>query len=162
MHAGLGEDFPWLVLGVGRQQVCGVYGSGQPGLFGLDRRDQVEPQERQIGEVVFGQPFGSEMRVNKPQPAQARTAPAKRRQVREEKGLCVPHNENADVTPAIDEQSDLAPDLDRDFTQRAGEFRRDDLIGSIPAPREPFEVFERLGFESARVAGDTDGWPLLS
>lgn len=59
-----------------------------------------------------------------------------------------------DVAFAIDQYSDLSPDLVRDFGQLPRQFRRDDFGGRNATLVKFFQPFELIGFESEYFAFD--------
>ena len=58
---------------------------------------------------------------------------------------------------AIDEDSDLAADLETDLREFASEFVADDALDRNAAPGEPFQPAYLAGLETAGVAVDVDG-----
>ena len=58
---------------------------------------------------------------------------------------------------AIDENSDLAADLETDLREFASEFVADDALDRNAAPGEPFQPAYLAGLETTGVAVDVDG-----
>jgi hypothetical protein len=58
---------------------------------------------------------------------------------------------------AIDEDSDLAADLEADLREFAGEFVAYDALGGNAAPGESFQSAHLTGLETAGIAVDVDG-----
>ncbi len=62
----------------------------------------------------------------------------------------------------IDEDSDLAADLETDLREFASEFVTDDVFHRNAAPGESFQPAYLAGFEAAGVVVDVDGVTSLS
>jgi hypothetical protein len=58
---------------------------------------------------------------------------------------------------AIDENSDLAADLETDLREFASDLVADDALDRKAAPGESFQAAYLAGFETAGVAVDVDG-----
>jgi len=58
---------------------------------------------------------------------------------------------------AVDEDSDLAPDLEADLREFAGEFVAYDALDRNSASGESFQPAYLTGFETAGIAVDVDG-----
>jgi hypothetical protein len=58
---------------------------------------------------------------------------------------------------SIDENSDLAADLETDLREFASEFVADDALGRNAAPGESFQPTYLAGLETAGVSVDVDG-----
>ncbi len=62
-----------------------------------------------------------------------------------------------DFAAAIDEDSDLAPDLETDFGEFAGELVAYDALDRNAASGKSFQPAYLTGFETAGIAVDVDG-----
>jgi len=62
-----------------------------------------------------------------------------------------------DRATAIDEHSDLSPNVARQFGQLPGEFVVEQDTGVEAASKQAIELLDLAGLEAARVAVDLDG-----
>ena len=101
-----------------------------------DRGDRVEPQQREVGEVVARERLAAQVRVDEPQAAEAARAAAHAAEVGQDDLRRVADDHVLDRAAAIDQHADLAVQLRR---------LRRELRGELGATRS----------RSARRAGDT-------
>jgi hypothetical protein len=126
----------------------------QPVRQDLDHGDQVEPQEREVVQVVVRERLPLEMGMDEPQAAEAPDAAAQASDVRQLEALGVSDHDVADRSVAGDEDADLAAELARDFGQMAGELGRDYLGRVDPAPEGALECADFGSLYASNVAVD--------
>jgi hypothetical protein len=98
-----------------------------------DRRHQIEPQQRQINEVVAGQRLVAEVRVHQAQPTKPATPGAQATDFREVDARGVADEDVLDLAAPVDQDAHLALDLARNAPQEGGQLSRGDL-GRLQAP----------------------------
>ena len=69
----------------------------------------------------------------------------------------VTHHHVLDVAAAIDQDTDLPPDLPADLGQLPRELLRQQSVGGNAAPEEALELANLTGLEAVRPAEDLDG-----
>ena len=72
-----------------------------------------------------------------------------------EKLLCLAHHHLLDVSPSVDEDSDLSADFPGDLGEVTGEFGCQDLIEGESPPVDPFDVLDLAGLQTQRIAEDS-------
>ena len=129
----------------------------EPVVADADRHHGVEQEQEQVGLVVPRQTFAAEVRVEAAQPAQTATTGAQATPVGELDRVGVAHHHVLDVAAAIDQDTDLPPDLPADLGQLPRELLRQQSIGGNAAPEEALELANLTGLEAVRPAEDLDG-----
>ncbi len=114
-----------------------------------DRGDQVEPQPRQVDDVIAGQRLIAQMRVDQAQTAKSSRAPTQTADVGEQELRRVTDDDVVDVPRAIDEHSDLPTGRVRDLRERTGELVGGQLVERDAAPIDALKGL-RLGRAQAR------------
>ena len=114
-------------------------------------RDQVQAQERQVGQVVLTQRFVAQMRVDQPNAAERLPAEAIVREVGQDDLSVVPDDDVLDHAPTIDEQADLAPDLAGEPCAEPGQLPGDDGIFGHPAAVDMLQPPQLVGLEPREI-----------
>ena len=127
---------------------------GQPVLADLDRGDEVEPQEREVGVVVARERLAVQVRVHEPEAAQAALPGAAAADVGQLELARVADDDGLDVALAVEEHANLAVGLARDLGQVARELGRDNRAGVDAAAVGAAEGVELGGLEAEGVAED--------
>jgi hypothetical protein len=126
-------------------------------LIHRDRDHRVEAQQREVRQVVAIEAFVVKVCMNAAQPAKATAASSQSTPVGEFDRLRSPAHHVSHSAAAIDENADLAADLETDLREFASEFVADDALDRNAAPGEPFQPAYLAGLETAGVAVDVDG-----
>src|SRR5713226_4532124 len=116
-----------------------------------ESRDQVQAQERQVGQVVLTQRFVAQMRVNHPNAAERLPAEAIVREVGQDDLAVVPDDDVLDRAAAIDQQADLAPDLAGEPRAEPGQLPGDDGIFGYPAAVDMLQPLQLAGLEPREI-----------
>jgi hypothetical protein len=90
--------------------------------------------------------------VDQPQPSQQALAERIVGQFRDEDLPFVADDDVFDFAEAVDEETDLPPDFQRQFGQGAGQVRRDKFDRGNPPPVEAFKGLELAGLEAGEIA----------
>jgi hypothetical protein len=126
-------------------------------LIHRDRDHRVETQQREVRQVVAIEAFVVKVCMNAAQPAKATAASSQSTPVGEFDRLRTSAHHVSHSAAAIDENSDLAADLETDLREFASEFVADDALDRNAAPGEPLQPAYLAGLETAGVAVDVDG-----
>ncbi len=143
-------------LGVGRPERCGVGQSGKAIRAGRHGDHRIEPQERQVGQVIEGERLVPDVGVYAAQTAEASATGAHSAPIRKLDGTGVADHDVGDVAAAVHQDAHLPPGLEREGGQLPRQFLGDEALGRQPAPREAFELAHLAGFETAGIAEDLD------
>ena len=127
-----------------------------------DRDHRVETQQCEVRQVVSIQAVVSKVCMNAAQSAKATEAGPQSTPVGKFDRLRSPTHHVGHFAAAIDENSDLAADLETDLREFASEFVADDLLHRNAAPGESFQPAYLAGFETAGAAVDLDEATSLS
>ena len=119
--------------------------AGRPVGPDADRRDQVQPQQRQVDEVVARQRLVAQVRVHQAQAAEAPPAGAEAADVGQVDARGVAHDHVLDLAAPADQQPDLALDLARHPAQVRRQLGRRDLGGAEPPPVDALQRCFWLG-----------------
>ena len=119
-----------------------------------DRRDQIEPQQRQVDEIVARQRLAAQVRVHQPQAAEAAAAGADAADLGQVDARRVAHDHVLDLAAPLDQDPDLALDLARDLAQVRRQLGRRDLRGAEPPPVHALERMLLAGLEAGGIAAD--------
>ena len=108
--------------------MCRADNSRQSGSFvNVDGGHQIKPQQRQIGQVVSGKIFATQVSVDASQAAKAITRDAHAFEIGQLDAPRIADYYVFDVTLAIDQRANLAIGLMREFAELSSKFRRQDL-----------------------------------
>ncbi len=149
-----GVRLPVGAVAVGGNQMRPVQDARQAVLQHAHRGHQVQAQQRQVGEVVAGERLGLEVGVDQAQAAQTDlpgTGPA---DVRKFQLLRVPHHYLLHLALAVQQDTDLAVGLARDFREVAGQLGADNLVGGDAATVGVTQALQLAGLEPEGIAGD--------
>ncbi len=128
--------------------------AGQPVLADADRRHHVEPEQREVGEVVLGERLGLQVRVHEPQAAETDLTGAGAADVRQLELVRVADDHPLDLALAVHEHADLPVQLPGLLGEVAGELGAHDLVGRDPAAEGVPERLQLAGLETEGVAED--------
>ncbi|MCA1816318.1 MAG: hypothetical protein LC746_07920 [Acidobacteria bacterium] len=118
----------------------------------FDRRHEIEPEKREIVQVVLRQLLAAQVRVDAAKPAEAVGGDALAAEVRKLDALRVADGDVLDVALAVNEDADLPAGLVREFGELSRELGRDDPLRRN-APRVEFlDAAQLVGLETLRVA----------
>jgi len=118
----------------------------------VHRRDQIEAQQGQVGQVVRCQSFPGEMAVHEAESPETNGGGAEGRQVGDEDFPGRADDDVGDLSPAGNQQADLAIDFMRYFGQLSGQVMGQDLSRRDPATVELFDPPKLLRFQTAGMA----------
>ena len=119
---------------------------------GEERGDEVEPEERQVGQVVAGERLAPEMGMDEAQPPEELAAEGKVGEFRDEEAPLVADDDVLHGAGAADEDPDLAAGLLGEFGHPPGQFVADDLLHRDAAAVEPFQPVDLAFLETGQVA----------
>jgi hypothetical protein len=118
---------------------------------------RVEAQQCEVRQIVAIEALVSKMCMNATQSAKAAEAGSQSTPVGKlDRRRSSAHHVGHFAT-SIDENSDLAADLETDLREFASEFVADDALGRNAAPGESFQPTYLAGLETAGVSVDVDG-----
>ena len=121
-------------------------------VFNADRRHQVEPQQREVGQVVAGERLALEVRVHQAQAPQTYLARAGTADVGQLELVRVAHNHRFDGTLTGEQDADLSVGLEGELGEVPRELGADDFVHRhMPAPGV-LEVLEFAGLEPQHVS----------
>ncbi len=98
----------------GRQQVGDVQVRRTPVGQKPDRRHEIQPQQRQVDQVVPGQRLVAQVGVHQTKPAEAPAPRAQTADLRQVDARGIPHEDVLDLAAPVDQDADLPLDLARD------------------------------------------------
>jgi hypothetical protein len=119
-----------------------------------DRRDQVQPQQRQVDEIVARQRLVPQVRVDQPQAAEPTAPGADATDLGQVDARGIADEDVLDLAAPADQDPDLPLDLARDAAQVRGELCRRDFSGTEPPPVNAFERVFLAGLEPRDIAAD--------
>ena len=141
------------LLGGGRQQMRAAHLARQPrALVHVDGDHQVEPEQRQIVQVVLRQLLAAQVRVDGAQAAEAPLADARALEVGPLDAACVADDDRLDVALAVNERAYLAARLVRQLGELTRELGCDDLLRRDAARVELLDAPELVRLKPLRVA----------
>jgi len=144
---------------VGRQ-VGGVHLPGPAVVGDIQGGHGVQPQEREVRQVLPAQPRLAEMGVDAPEAAETAQIGADPPEVGQLDPAAVPHHHVLDGALPVHQHPHLAPDLGRDPGQARRELRRQQALGRQAALVDFLKLADLAGLESRGVAVDLgDGSP---
>ncbi|MBC7930215.1 MAG: hypothetical protein H7Z38_06555 [Rubrivivax sp.] len=127
--------------------------AGQPrATVHLDGNHHVEPQEREVIQVILCQLFAAQVRVDGAQAAEPIRADACAFEVGPLDAARVADDDELDVALAVNERADLSPGLERQLGELARELRRDYLLRGYSARVEFFDAPELVRLQALRVS----------
>ena len=127
---------------------------------GRDADHGVEPEQRQVREVVAGQPLASQVGMNAAQAPQAPRTGTHPPPIRELDGAGVAHHGVGDGAPTIDQYPDLTAGRGAQLRELPGELVGDEAIGGKLAAEETLELANLSGPKALGIAEDSDRWLL--
>jgi hypothetical protein len=134
-------------LPVDRQQVRGANQTRHPIAPHVNRRHQVEPQQREVREIVSGEFLTREVSVNATQTAKAIRAHANAFEIGQYNAASIADNNVLDVTTSVHKHADLPVNLVRCFRKLTRELLRDDLARRNPPLIKLFEPVKLMRLE---------------
>ena len=140
------------------QQVRVVQHAGQPVFLHANGRDEVEPQQREVGEVVAGERLALQVRVHQAQPTQTHLPGARTADVGQLERMRVAHHHRLDVALAVEQHADLAVRLAGEPGEVPRELGADDLMHRHVTAPGVLEVLELAGLEAQHVSGRFVHW----
>ncbi|MEK6301362.1 MAG: hypothetical protein AABO41_11615 [Acidobacteriota bacterium] len=120
----------------------------------VNRRHQVKPEQRQVGQIVLREPLSRQVCVKTAQPAKTIRAHTNALQVGKNNAVGVSNDDVLDVSVSIDQYAYLPVELVRCFRELTGEFLSDDLTRRNAPLVELFEAVNLIGLESLKVPFD--------
>ena len=120
--------------------------------LGLHHGDQVEPQQRQVVQVVGRERLAPQVGVNQAQPPESPGTAAQPPDVGNLELARVADNHLADRAGTGQQHAHLAADLARESAQVASQFGRNHLVGADLPPVGTLKSAALRGLESANVA----------
>jgi len=126
--------------------------SGKAVLARLDRADEIEAQERQVGEIVRGKLLSGKVGVNQAEPPEAAGGGAETVQRGDEDVVVRADDDIGDLPPAGDEEAELAVDLAGELRQVAGQFVGDDTLRRDAPPVDLPDPLDLGRSEAGQVA----------
>jgi len=115
-----------------------------------DRRHQIEPQPRQIDQVVAGQRLASQVRVHEAYASKAAGRGAQAAEVGEHQLGSIAYDHELDGTSAADQHADLPARRVRNFAHRTGQLGGHQLIGRDASA---IQALERVVFGRGQTLG---------
>ena len=119
---------------------------------GEERGDEVEPEERQVGQVVTGEGLAPEMGMDEAQTPEELAAEGKVGEFRDKDAPLVADDDILHGAGAADEDPDLATGLLGKFGHPPGQFIADHLLHRDAAAVEPFQSVDLAFLETGQVA----------
>jgi hypothetical protein len=119
-----------------------------------DGGDQIEAQQREVGEVVAGEGLAAQVGVDQAQAAEAAGGAAQTADVGQGDLRRVADEDVGDLAAPIDQHADLTVHRRRDLGEVAGQLGADHLGRGDPPPVDPLERLELARLEARDVAGD--------
>ena len=119
-----------------------------------DRRHQVQPQQRQVDEVVARQRLVAQVRVHQPQAAEPAAAGADAADLGQVDARGVADEDVLDLAAPPDQDADLPLDLARDAAQVRRQLGRRDLRRTEPPPVNALQRVLLAGLEPRDIAAD--------
>ena len=119
---------------------------------GEEGGDEVEPQERQVGEVVVRERLPPEMDMDEAQAPECLAAEGKIGELRDEEAPLVADDDVLHGAGAADQNPHLTAGLLGEFGHPPGQLVADDLLHRHAAAVEPFQPVELALLEAGEVA----------
>jgi hypothetical protein len=121
--------------------------SGKPSIrIYVNRGHQIQTQESKIGEVILCKLLAAEMRVNTSQTAETTGRNADSLEIRKLDSAIVTNHHVLNVSLTINEHSDLAASLVRQFSELTSKFWSNDLVWRNAARIEFFYTTKLVRF----------------
>ena len=147
-----GEGQPEASFRVFGDQVGGVGITGQAVVARLQGADEIEAQQREVRQVVRGEVFAGQVRVDQTKPPETAGGGTEAVQGGDKDVVVRPHDDVGDFTPAGDQKADLTIDLAGEFRERPGQFVGDDPLRRDAPPVELSDPFDFRRSEAGQVA----------
>lgn len=157
VHAAGRGQAPGLLILIRGQELPVVHGPGKAIFQDLDRRDEVQAQQSEVGEIIIIQRLMIEVRVDEAKAREAVASTPVRAEIGQVDGARVAHEDVFNVAAAVKQDADLALDLGGEFGQGAGKLGADDALRGRLARGQLLQALERGGAESVRVAYEANG-----
>ena len=148
-------------VGIGRTERRGVGERRQPVVAHPDRYDRIEPQQREVGQIVPGQTFVGQMGLDQAQASQASATRAQATPVRELRVGRAADQDVLDGPRPVEKHPHLPSDLPRQLGQLPGELVRDEAVCVESSPDQALEGLDLAGFEAVGIAVNLDEVLLL-
>jgi len=107
---------------------------------------RIQAEENEVHQVFLRNTFGVQMRMQKPQTAQAFRARTTARKFRDENSVCISQQYKFDLAQPVNEQPNLPPDGTRKRSQFVGLLRRIRLMPGITALKQTLKGFDLVRF----------------
>ena len=133
-------------------QMHGINFLRQAAVHDLDYCHQIQPEKKQIHQVILGEIFPGQMGMDAAQSLQPSAGGADLGESGDDDFFIIADNDRFHLAGAGKQQADLSADLRRQFRHLPGHLRRDNQprIGSPLG--EPFQPFELPGFQAAEIS----------
>jgi len=132
--------------------VGGVGIAGKSVVARLQGADQIEPEQGEVRQIVRGEDFTGQVRVDQTEPPETARGGTKAVQGRDKDVVVRPHDDVGDLPPACDKKTDLTIDLAGEFRERPGQFVGDDPLRGEAPPVELSDPFDLCRSEAGQVA----------
>ena len=119
-----------------------------------NRRHQIQPQERQVDEVVARQRLVAEVGVHQAQAAETPPPGPQAADLRQVDARGIPDEDVLDLAPAVDQDADLPFDLARDGPQEGRQLGRRHLRRLQPPPVDALQRMLLARLEPNDIASD--------
>lgn len=136
---------PLLSAGVLGDEIPYVHSAGRPvGVHGQNGHC-VESQEGQVRQVVIRQPLPSQVRMDASKPPEPRLPSPVPGQIGDENSSLITDHHILNISPSVDEDTYLAPDLPGNLRHKPGQFRGDNPLRRDSPPVEAFDAVDLTG-----------------
>lgn len=126
--------------------------AGKTVAAGFQGADEVEAQQREVRQIVRGEVFAGQVRVDQTESAETAGGGAKTLQGRDQDVVVRPDDDVSDLTPAGDQQPDLTVDLAGEFRERPGQLVGDDPLRRDAPPVQLADPLDLCRSETGQVA----------
>ena len=147
-----GERLPVAPFGVFRDEVGGMGEAGEAVFSGLDGADEVEAQEREVREVVGRELLAGQMGVDQAQPLEAERGGTEAVERGDDDVVMGSHDDIGDLSPAGDEEAELAVEFAGELGELAGHLMGDDPLRRDAPPVELPDALDLGRSEAGQVA----------
>ena len=133
-------------------QVGGVGLAGKSVVARLQGADEIESQQGEVRQVVRGEVFAGQVRMDQTEPLETAGGGTEAVQGGDKDVVVRPYYDISDFTPAGDQKADLTIDLAGEFRERPGQFVGDDPLRREAPPVELSDPFDLRRSEAGQVA----------
>jgi hypothetical protein len=133
-------------------QVGGVGLAGKSVVARLQGADEIESQQGEVRQVVRGEVFAGQVRMDQTEPLETAGGGTKALQGGDKDIVVRPCDDVSDFTTAGDQKADLTIDLAGEFRERPGQFVGDDPFRREAPPVELSDPFDLRRSEAGQVA----------